>query len=157
MAVLAEGQKRGAALLDLGCGPRDQAPVAEHLGLKYVGVDYDGDAADLLVDAHAIPFEGGMFDSVLSYSVLECLYDPGLTLQEVAWVLKPGETFLGAVSQGEPYHQSQFPHDPLGRLNIVHWRQSILSRPAVAADGLVASPFKNRPVPESDSVLSANS
>src|SRR5205085_886111 len=45
--------KRGGSILDLGCGPRDQAVAAGHYRLRYVGVDFDSPAADLRVDAHA--------------------------------------------------------------------------------------------------------
>ena len=66
----------GAKLLDLGCGPRDQAAPAAHYGASYVGIDYSSDSADLLADGHAIPFRDGTFDIVFSYAVLEHLYHP---------------------------------------------------------------------------------
>jgi len=37
-------------------------------------VEYE--AADLLVDAYALPFANGCLDAVLSYAVLENLRDP---------------------------------------------------------------------------------
>ncbi len=98
----------GAALLDLGCGPRDQEVVASHLGLRYVGIDYDSPAADLLADAHSIPFESGLLDAILAYAVLEHLQDPLIALGEVSRVLVPGGVFFGTVSQGEPFHASFF-------------------------------------------------
>ena len=96
-----------AALLDVGCGPRDQAAAAEHYGLRYAGVDYSSPAADILVDAHAIPFQAGTFDIVLSYAVLEHLYNPYLAMREMARVLKPDGVLAIAVSQGEPFHESR--------------------------------------------------
>jgi SAM-dependent methyltransferase len=108
----------GCALLDLGCGPRDQAIAAEHFGLRYVGVDYASPSADLLADAHALPFQATTFDLVLSYAVLEHLYNPFLAVQEVARVLKPGGLFIGTVSQGEPYHGSYFHHTAWGLLQV---------------------------------------
>lgn len=117
-AVAAEA-RRGARLLDLGCGPRDQAIPAAHLGLAYVGVDYDNPAADLLADAHAIPFRSGSFELVLSYAVLEHLYCPFLAVQEVARVLLPGGLFFGSVSQGEPFHDSYFHHTAYGLLEAL--------------------------------------
>ena len=79
----------GAKLLDLGCGPRDQAPPAAHCGASYVGIDYSSERADLLADGHAIPFRDGTFDVVLSYAVLEHLYHPFLAVQEVAACFAP--------------------------------------------------------------------
>ena len=40
------------------------------------GVDVEYEAADLLVDAYALPFANGCLDAVLSYAVLENLRDP---------------------------------------------------------------------------------
>ena len=109
----------GARLLDLGCGPRDQAASAEHCGASYVGIDYSSEQADLLADGHAIPFRDGTFDVVLSYAVLEHLYHPFLAVQEVARVLRPGGVFVGTVSQGEPFHDSYFHHTAFGLLTVL--------------------------------------
>lgn len=110
--------QKGQAMLDLGCGPRDQAVVAEHLGLRYVGIDYASPRADVLADAHAIPFRADTFDVVLSYAVLEHLYNPFLAAGEVARVLRPGGLFIGTVSQGEPFHDSYFHHTTWGVLSV---------------------------------------
>jgi len=111
--------KPGGRLLDLGCGPRDQAAPAAHYGLAYAGVDFTSDRADLRADAHAIPFRDATFDAVLSYAVFEHLYHPHLAAREVARVLKPGGVFFGAVSLGEPFHDSYFHHSALGLLSIL--------------------------------------
>lgn len=96
------------AVLDLGCGPRDQAAPIEYLGHHYVGIDYSNLEADFLADAHAIPFRSQTFDCVLSYAVLEHLHTPALALREIERVLKPGGVLVGTVSQGEPFHSSFF-------------------------------------------------
>jgi SAM-dependent methyltransferase len=111
--------RKGARLLDLGCGPRDQAVPAEHYGASYVGIDYSSERADLLADGHAIPFREGTFDVVLSYAVLEHLYHPFLAVQEVARVLRPSGVFIGTVSQGEPFHDSYFHHTAFGLLTVL--------------------------------------
>jgi SAM-dependent methyltransferase len=108
----------GQCLLDLGCGPRDQAAPADHLGIRYVGVDYSSNAADALADAHTLPFLPASFDYVLSYAVLEHLYNPFLAMREIARVLKPGGLFVGTVSQGEPFHDSYFHHTAWGLLRL---------------------------------------
>lgn len=109
----------GGRLLDLGCGPRDQAVPAAHFGMEYVGIDFSSAKADLRADAHAIPFQDATFDAVVSYAVLEHLYHPFEAVTEVARVLRPGGVFFGAVSQGEPFHESFFHHTSLGTLSVL--------------------------------------
>jgi len=77
-------------VLDLGCGPKDQAVPAGYLKYRYVGIDYDNPAADILADAHAIPFKSGTFDCVFSYAVLEHLHNPFIAIEEIKRILKPG-------------------------------------------------------------------
>jgi SAM-dependent methyltransferase len=105
-------------ILDLGCGPRDQAVPFEHLGYSYVAIDNATAAADVLADAHAIPFRADTFDCVFSYAVLEHLHSPFLALQEIRRVLRPGGVFCGTVSQGEPFHSSFFHHTVWGLISL---------------------------------------
>lgn len=118
-SAIADRLRPGAQLLDLGCGPRDQAKPAAHYDLAYVGLDYDSPAADLLGDAHAIPFRNGTFDIVLSYAVFEHLYDPGMAAREVERVLARDGVFVAVVSQGEPFHDSYFHPTSLGVLSLL--------------------------------------
>jgi len=106
-------------ILDLGCGPRDQAAPIFYLGHRYVGLDYDNAAADLLGDAHALPFKNLSFDAVLSYAVLEHLHNPFVAIMEVERVLKPGGIYVGTVSQGEPFHASYFHHTAWGFVSAI--------------------------------------
>lgn len=119
MSEIAARLPAGGDALDLGCGPRDQSAALEYLGFRYVGLDYSTPAADLLGDAHAIPFADGSFDCVFSYAVLEHLHNPFIAFSEVARVLRPGGWFIGTVSQGEPFHSSYFHHTPWALLALV--------------------------------------
>jgi SAM-dependent methyltransferase len=118
LSELKEWLQPGATVLDLGCGPRDQQRPVESLGFRYFGVDVDSTAADLLVDAHCLPFHDQSFDAVLSYAVLEHLRDPFVALREITLVLKPGGLYLGTVSQGEPFHASYLHHSAWALLSI---------------------------------------
>lgn len=119
MSVLRETFPQPADVLDLGCGPRDQALPICHLGHRYVGVDWSSNRADFLVDAHSLPFSDGMFDCVFSYAVLEHLYNPFVAIREIDRVLKPGGLYMGTVSQGEPFHDSFFHHTAWGFISVI--------------------------------------
>jgi SAM-dependent methyltransferase len=99
-----------AVALDLGCGTGIHRSVLEQLGYAYYGVDFSGDAADDLVDAHALPYVDGSFDCVFSIAVLEHLAQPLKALGEVSRVLKPGSRFIGTVAFLEPFHDNSFFH-----------------------------------------------
>jgi SAM-dependent methyltransferase len=118
LSVLQQTLPVSGNVLDLGCGPRDQAVPIMSLGHNYVGIDYSSNSADMLVDAHSLPFLAGSFDFVFSYAVLEHLHNPFLALREVGRVLKPGGTMCGTVSQGEPFHNSYFHHTVWGLLSV---------------------------------------
>jgi SAM-dependent methyltransferase len=105
-------------VLDLGCGPRDQAKPMEYVGFQYVGVDYSNASADLLVDAHSMPFSDNSFECVFSYAVLEHLRCPVIAIKEIERVLRPGGIFIGTVSQGEPFHASYFHHTAWGLVSL---------------------------------------
>ena len=118
LSVLSQTLAHPGKVLDLGCGPRDQAIPIMSLGHQYVGVDYSNAAADILADAHSLPFLPGSFDFVFSYAVLEHLHNPFLALKEIGRVLKPGGIMCGTVSQGEPFHNSFFHHTVWGLMSL---------------------------------------
>ena len=118
LSVLSQTLTGPGRVLDLGCGPRDQAASVLSLGHEYIGVDFSSVDADIRADAHALPFVAESFDFVLSFAVLEHLYNPFLALREVARVLKPGGTMCGTVSQGEPFHDSFFHHTAWGLTSV---------------------------------------
>lgn len=118
LSVLQQSLSSAGRVLDLGCGPKDQATPVTSLGHEYVGVDYANPAADLLADAHQLPFQTASFDFIFSYTVLEHLHNPFLALQEISRVLKPGGIMCGTVSQGEPFHNSFFHHTAWGVISV---------------------------------------
>jgi SAM-dependent methyltransferase len=88
------------------------------LGHAYVAIDNGTAAADLLGDAHAIPFQADSFDCVFSYAVLAHLHSPFLALHEIRRVLRPGGVFCGTVSQGEAFQSSLFHHTAWGLISL---------------------------------------
>jgi SAM-dependent methyltransferase len=127
-SAVADSLHPGGRILDLGCGERDQEPVAAHYGLRYAGVDYSSPRAGILGDAHSLPFSDATFEFVLSYAVFEHLHNPYIAASEVARVLMPGGVFFGVVSQGEPFHDSYFHHTPLGVLALLQAGGFVVTR-----------------------------
>lgn len=104
-------QRDGDSLvLDLGCGNAQNRPYLEAAGYRYVGVDYSSANADLLGDAHRLPFEDGTFSLVVAMAVLEHLHHPYLAVAEIHRVLSPGGRFVGSVAFQEPYHSRSYFH-----------------------------------------------
>jgi SAM-dependent methyltransferase len=109
VSYLPEGRE-GQIALDLGCGHGRQRSVLETLGYDVYAVDFDGAAADDLVDAHALPLRDQSIQLVMSIAVLEHLADPFRAVGEVLRVLRPGGCFLGTVAFLEPFHDNSFFH-----------------------------------------------
>jgi SAM-dependent methyltransferase len=108
----------GGMMLDLGCGDTHLGELCRNTNLEYVAMDYDSPAADVLADAHALPFRDESFDFILSVAVLEHLRHPWLAMRETYRVLKPGGRFVGTVAFLEGFHMdSYYHHSHLGTLN----------------------------------------
>lgn len=105
----------GRRLLLLGCGDAGERPHLEERGFQPVGLDVrPTSGADVVGDAHALPFDEGVFDLVLSMQVLEHLHSPWIGVREISRVLRPGGVFVGSVAFLKPYHGSYFHMTHLG-------------------------------------------
>jgi SAM-dependent methyltransferase len=110
-------------VLDVGCGDGRHVAEAARRGCRAVGLDYDagalagararigGQRVDLVVgDAARLPFRDGAFDTVICTETLEHLPDDRAAIREIARLLRPGGTLLGAV----PSHFTE----------LMYWRLS---------------------------------
>ena len=102
------GTQHGMLVLDAGAGRSPYRRFFKHaqyesadfakLSTRYAPLDYVCDMTD-------IPVEDGRFDRVLFNQVLEHLPEPGLALQELNRVLKPGGRIFCSVPLFFPEHQ----------------------------------------------------
>ncbi len=94
-------------LLDVGCGSQQYRQFLRCT--EYVGIDSSAERAPPVVgDVTRMPFREGEFDSALCTEVLEHLPEPGLCLDEIHRVVRPGGTVLFTVpmtvyTHSEPY------------------------------------------------------
>jgi SAM-dependent methyltransferase len=92
--------------LDLGCGTGRAIPPLVRAGWTVVGTDisidqleaaqrYAGDGVRLVhADAHALPFDDGTFDAVVSILTHTDFDDPQTVFSEAGRVLRTGGTFV---------------------------------------------------------------
>lgn len=84
---------RGGRLLDVGCGSKPYADlfeVASYVGLdiEQSGHDHATSQVDVFYDGQTFPFADGSFDRVVSFEVLEHVFNPDRFLSEIRRVLK---------------------------------------------------------------------
>ena len=97
-------------VIDVGCGDGRHIVEAARRGCFAVGLDYDAvelrrararigdERVDLVVgDASRLPFRDAAFDAVICTETLEHLPDDAGAMREIARLLRPGGTLLGAV------------------------------------------------------------
>ncbi len=100
--------KPSDTVLDVGCGDASNYQswlVGQVAHLKAIDISETGIAVArrMGIDAQVhdlsqrFPYEGNSFDGAISIEVLEHLYDPKFTVQEIFRVLKPGGLFVGSV------------------------------------------------------------
>lgn len=100
-----------APILDLGCGNGGNKRYLQSLGFKQVvSVDWSAAGADMLVDAHRLPFADTSFQLVLSTAVFEHLYHPFLAMREISRTLRLGGYFVGSASFWEAWHGASYFH-----------------------------------------------
>lgn len=77
---------------------------------KYVTMDINpASGADVIGDAHELPFGKGEFDIILANNVIEHFYDPAKAIAEMRRVLKKGGSIYFTVPFLYPVHEA--PHD----------------------------------------------
>lgn len=116
--IAAAGRTRPWAhgvLLDIGCGSMRarhwyQGRITGYLGVDLAVSPYLEDARlTAVARGEALPFRAGSVDTVLGISMLTCLAEPELLIEEAHRVLRKGGTLILEFTQMTPLHDE--PHD----------------------------------------------
>jgi len=119
MSVIKDGVTSGGLVLEVGGGPgRYRAPILG-LGLRFLITDYDSPGADILADAHALPFKTASADALLMQSVSQALENPFVAFREVARVVKKGGMVLGTADCCAVFASSFYNMTPWGLLSVL--------------------------------------
>lgn len=95
---------KGHQIVDFGCGDRPYEPLLTKSGARYVACDL-GDDADVRIEpGKPIPLEDASADGVVSFQVLEHVWDLDWYLGECHRILKPGGWLLLSTHGTWLYH-----------------------------------------------------
>jgi SAM-dependent methyltransferase len=94
----------GHCVVDLGCGDTPYRPLFEAAGCRYVGCDLDGSADVLIRSGEPTELADGAADVVVSFQVLEHVWDLDWYLGECRRLLKPGGWLLLSTHGSWLYH-----------------------------------------------------
>lgn len=128
----------GGRVLDLGCGVGHDLARLERAGLTPVGVDlshialrraYEQSPAVVRADGARLPFRDDSFDGCRIERVLQHVPDPGLIVDEILRVVRPG----GVVAVLDADHTSLRVESQLDPTGAMLSGLSISKQPAIAA------------------------
>lgn len=94
----------GQRVFDLGCGDRPYEPLIRSRGYAYVGCDLDGGADLVMTPGRRLDAADGAAAGVVSFQVLEHVWDLDWYLGECRRLLEPGGWLLLSTHGVWPYH-----------------------------------------------------
>ncbi len=94
----------GQRVVDLGCGECPYEPLFRRRGTVYIGCDINGDSDVRIEPGSPVPLADGIADGVVSFQVLEHVWDLDWYLGECRRILKPGGWLLLSTHGAWLYH-----------------------------------------------------
>lgn len=94
----------GAPVIDLGCGESPYRPLFLARGFGYVGCDIAGTPDLLLAEDGRAPLDDGVAAGVVSFQVLEHIWDLDAYLGEARRLCQPGGWLMLSTHGTWPYH-----------------------------------------------------
>lgn len=83
-------RKKKLDIVDIGCGAKPYLSLFAPYARRYIGVDVDPRAADVVASGESLPFADNSFDLAVSFQTLEHCQYPSKVIAEMKRVLKPG-------------------------------------------------------------------
>jgi len=111
--------------LDIGCGAKQYEKLFTKTS-EYIGIEIETDLqkkreiADYFYDGKKIPFKDESFDSILSFQVLEHIFEPQDFLSEAKRVLKPGGHMLVTVPFMWDEHEKPYDYGRYTSFGLKH-------------------------------------
>jgi SAM-dependent methyltransferase len=102
--ALVEVCPQGAQVIDLGCGDRPYDSLLAARGARTIACDLDGPCDVRIEPGKPVPLEAGAADLVVSFQVLEHVWDLGWYLGECRRLLKPSGRLLLSTHGTWLYH-----------------------------------------------------
>ena len=97
-------ERRGRLrVLDVGCGRNATRDWFRSKGHRFLGLDLQNRAADVLGNGEMLPFRDMSFDALHTSGMLQYVLDVAGTLREMYRVLAPGGTLTGNTAFLEPW------------------------------------------------------
>ncbi len=95
---------KGQLVVDMGCGTKPYEPLFRERGCNYLGCDIAGDVDILIHPGEPISLADACADGVVSFQVLEHVWEIDWYLHECHRLLKPGGWFLLSTHFAWLYH-----------------------------------------------------
>lgn len=96
--------RAGQRVVDIGCGDRPYEPLVTSRGAAYVACDLQGDVDVRIVPGSPIALPDACADGVVSFQVLEHVWDLDWYLGECRRLLEPDGWLLLSTHGNWPYH-----------------------------------------------------
>lgn len=94
----------GSTAIDLGCGDRPYSTLFETKGCRYIACDLTGDVECRIVPGQRVDLPDAMATFVLSFQVLEHVWDLDWYIGECRRLIKPDGWLLLSTHGTWPYH-----------------------------------------------------